>query len=104
MLSFDQSRRAKLLSERFAIGTDASAAWGNGKTAHEDKNAKILFFGHTKGIFGGFDLDGATLSSDESGNTKLYGKSITVSEIVESGETPAAAQALIAALSAVSKP
>jgi len=104
ILSLDQSRRAKLLSERFAVGTDASAAWGNGKTAHEDPNARILFFGHTKGIFGGFGLDGATLSRDESGDKALYGKSVSNSEIVASSDTPAVAQALIAKLSAVAKP
>ena len=48
ILSLDKERRAKLLSDRFTIGSDASAAWGNGKSAHEDPNAKILFFGHTK--------------------------------------------------------
>jgi len=104
MLSFDPSRRVKLLSERFAVGTDASAAWGNGKTSHEDPNAKILFFGRTKGIFSGFGLDGATLSLDESGTKALYGKSETNSEIVGSGDTPTAAQPLIAKLSAVTHP
>lgn len=104
VLSLDPSKRAKLLSERFAIGTDASAAWGNGKTAHEDNNAKILFFGHTKGMFGGFGLDGATLSRDESGNKALYGNSAGNGEIVDGGATPAAAQPLIAKLSAVTKP
>ena len=104
ILSLDPSKRAKLLSERFAVGTDASAAWGNGKTAHEDPNAKILFFGHTKGMFGGFGLDGATLLRDESGDKALYSKSVSNSEIVASSDTPAAAQALIAKLSAVAKP
>jgi len=104
VLSLDPSKRAKLLSERFAIGTDASAAWGNGKTAHEDNNAKILFFGHTKGMFGGFGLDGATLSRDESGDKALYGNSASNGEIVNSGDTPAAAQPLIAKLSAATKP
>jgi len=103
ILSFDPSRRPKLLSDRFAVGTDASAAWGNGKTAHEDENAKILFFGHTKGIFGGFGLDGTTLLRDESGTKALYGKSVANSEIMESGVTPAAAQPLITKLSVVAK-
>src|ERR1700757_3478045 len=66
ILSLDKEQRSKLLSDRFTIGSDASAAWGNGKSAHEDPNAKILFFGHTKGAFAGFGLDGATLKSDES--------------------------------------
>jgi len=99
ILSMDKGRRSKLLSDRFAIGSDASAAWGNGKSAHDDPNAKILFFGHTSGIFGGFGLDGATLKPDESGNRALYGKAMINTEIVGSGvEAPASAQPLIATL------
>jgi lipid-binding SYLF domain-containing protein len=99
ILSRDKERRSKLLSDRFTIGSDASAAWGNGKSAHDDPNAKILFFGHTKGVFAGFGLDGATLKPDESGNKALYGKTITNHEIVEGGvETPTVAQPLIAKL------
>jgi lipid-binding SYLF domain-containing protein len=95
ILSLDKGRRAKLLRERFTIGSDASAAWGNGKSAHEDPTAKILFFGHTKGAFAGFGLDGATLKPDESGNKALYGKTLSNSQIVEGAETPAVAQSFI---------
>jgi SH3 domain-containing YSC84-like protein 1 len=99
ILSLDKDRRSKLLSDRFTIGSDASAAWGNGKSAHEDPNARILFYGQTKGAFAGFGLDGATLKPDESANKVLYGKALTNSQIVEDGtKTPAAAQALIAKL------
>jgi lipid-binding SYLF domain-containing protein len=99
ILSLDKERRTKLLSDRFTVGSDASAAWGNGKSAHEDPNAKILFFGHTKGVFAGFGLDGATLKPDESGNKALYGKPSTNGEIVDGGTTaPAVAQPFIAKL------
>jgi SH3 domain-containing YSC84-like protein 1 len=99
VLSLDKERRSKLLSDRFAIGSDASAAWGNGKTAHDDPNAKIVFYGHTKGAFAGFGLDGATLKPDESSNKALYGKALSNHEIVEGGtQTPAVAQPLIAKL------
>jgi SH3 domain-containing YSC84-like protein 1 len=98
ILSMDKERRSKLLSERFTIGSDASAAWGNGKSAHEDPNAKILFFGHTKGAFAGFGLDGATLKPDESGNKALYGKTVSNSQIVEGAETPAVAKSFVAKL------
>src|SRR6202050_3189214 len=54
VLSLDKSRRSKLLSERFAVGSDASAAWGNGKSAHEDPSAQIIFYGHTKGAVAGY--------------------------------------------------
>ena len=96
VLSLDKGRRSKLLSDRFTIGSDASAAWGNGKSAHDDPDAKILFYGHTKGAFAGFGLDGATLKPDESGNKGLYGKTTSNREIVEGGtQTPAVAQPFI---------
>lgn len=99
ILSLDKERRAKLLSDRFTIGSDASASWGNGKSAHDDPNAKILFYGHTKGVFAGFGLDGATLKPDESAIKALYGKASPNSEIVEGGtETPEVAKPLIAGL------
>jgi lipid-binding SYLF domain-containing protein len=102
ILSLDKERRSKVLSDRFAIGSDASAAWGNGKLAHGDPNAKILFFGHTTGAFVGFDLDGATLKPDDSGNKALYGKPMKNSEIVKGGAaTPAAAQPLVSKLTSL---
>ena len=101
VLSLDKERRSKLLSDRFTIGSDASAAWGNGKSAHGDPNAKILFFGRTKGAFAGFDLDGTTLKPDDSGNKALYGKSIKNSEVVEGATTPTVAQPLISKLASL---
>ena len=98
MLSMDKTKRSKLLSDRFTIGSDASAAWGNGKSAHEDPDAKIVFYGNTKGAFAGFGLDGATLKPDESGNKALYGKATSNSDIVAEAQTPAAAQPLISKL------
>jgi lipid-binding SYLF domain-containing protein len=102
VLFLDAGIRQKLLSGRFAVGTDASAAWGNGKSAHEDPNAKVVFFGHTKGIRAGFGLDGASFSVDDSSNKSLYGKSVTNRDVVEGwAEIPAAAQPLTVTLSSV---
>jgi len=99
ILSLDRNQRTKLLSDRFAIGSDASAAWGNGKSAHDDPNAKILFYGVTKGAFAGFGLDGATLKPDESGTQALYGKKVANSEVVDGGTSaPDAARPFIAQL------
>jgi len=103
ILSMDRNRRSKLLSDRFAIGEDASAAWGNGKSAHDDPNAKILFYGQTKGVFAGFDLDGATLKPDESADSALYGRKLSNNEIVEGGtQTPAVAQMFVGSLAQAS--
>jgi SH3 domain-containing YSC84-like protein 1 len=100
ILSLDKSRRSKLLSERFTIGTDAAAAWGNGNAAHEDPNVQILFFGHTKGAFAGFGLDGSTIKADESGNKALYGKAITNTDVVNgSTDLPAIARPFVDRLS-----
>jgi SH3 domain-containing YSC84-like protein 1 len=103
ILSLDPARRSKLVSDRFTIGSDASAAWGNGKSAHDDPNAKVVFYGRTKGAFVGFDLDGAALKPDESGIKSLYGKSLSNREVVDGGaETPAVAKAFTAKLAQAS--
>jgi lipid-binding SYLF domain-containing protein len=98
ILSMDKSLRSKLLSDRFAIGSDASAAWGNGASAHGDPNAKIRFYGHTKGAFAGFDLDGATLKPDDSGNKALYGKTLSNGEIVAGVTAPSSTQTFVATI------
>jgi SH3 domain-containing YSC84-like protein 1 len=95
ILSRDKDLRSKLLSDRFAIGSDASAAWGNGASAHGDSNSKILFFGHTKGAFAGFDLDGATLKPDDSGNKALYGKTLSQGEIIAGATAPSSARTFV---------
>ena len=96
IVSMDKDLRSKLLSDRFDIGADASAAWGNGKSAHDDPNAKVRFYGLTKGAFAGFGLDGATLKADESGNKALYGKTVSGREIVDGdAAAPGVAQPFI---------
>src|SRR5579862_652295 len=102
ILSMDQGLRSKLLSDRFAIGSDASAAWGNGASAHADPNSKLLLYGRTKGAFAGFDLDGATLKPDDSGNKALYGKTLSNGEIVAGATAPSSAQALVATIAQAS--
>jgi len=105
ILSLDKKNRSKLLSGRFTIGLDASVAWGNGKSSHGDPNARILLFGHTKGSFAGFDLNGAILKPDETSNKALYGKPIKNGEIVEGGAaTPAVAQRFVSKLTSLLHP
>ena len=102
ILSMDKDLRSKLLSDRFAIGSDASAAWGNGASAHGDPNAKIRLYGHTKGAFAGFDLDGASLKPDDSGNKALYGKTLSNGEIVAGATAPSSAQTFVATIAQAS--
>jgi len=102
ILSTDKNMRSRLLSDRFSIGSDASAAWGNGASAHGDPNSKILFYGQTKGAFAGFDLDGASLKPDDSGNKALYGKTLSNGEIIAGATAPSSAQAFVATIAQAS--
>src|SRR5580658_4006058 len=102
ILSMDKDLRSELLSDRFAIGSDASAAWGNGASAHGDPNAKIRLYGRTKGAFAGFDLDGATLKPDDSGNKALYGKTLSNGEIVAGATAPSSTQTFVASIAQAS--
>ena len=102
ILSTDKNMRSKLLSDRFAIGSDASAAWGNGASAHGDPNSKMLLYGQTKGAFAGFDLDGATLKADDSGNKALYGKTLSNGEIIAGASAPSSTQTFVATIAQAS--
>jgi len=101
MLSMDDNLRRSLLSNRFTIGRDASAEWGNGKSKLVDPNSKVLFFGAAKNAFLEFDLDRAVLRPDDSGNKALYGRAMPNSEIIAGGGVgPKAAQVFVNKLNA----
>jgi lipid-binding SYLF domain-containing protein len=101
MLSMDSNSRQSLLSGRFTVGRDASAIWGNSKSKDGDPDSKVLFFGRAKNALVEFDLDGATLKPDDSGNTALYGRAMPYSQIVDGRVvTPKAAQAFVNKLNA----
>jgi lipid-binding SYLF domain-containing protein len=86
-----------LLSDKFTIGGDASAAAGpigREATAQTDAmmNAEILSYSRSRGLFAGISLEGATLRPDEETNRELYGRDATNREILTGDfKTPAAA-------------
>jgi lipid-binding SYLF domain-containing protein len=94
----------KLLSSKFTIGGDASAAAGPvGRTSSAETDAQlraeILTYSRTRGLFAGVSLQGATLRPDDDANKDMYGKKMSNQEIVVgSAKEPAAASGLIAAL------
>lgn len=94
-----------LLSSKVKLGADASAAAGpKGRTAEGATdvvmNAEILSYSRNKGLFAGISLEGSTLRSDGSANTKLYGKKLTAREIIVEHKVavPACARQLVALL------
>lgn len=77
----------RLLSNRFTLGADASVAAGPlGRTAAAQTDAmmtaEILSWSRSRGIFAGVALGGATLRGDEDANRDLYGKKLTLRDIV----------------------
>lgn len=101
MLVMDQKGAQKLLSSKFKIGADASAAAGPiGRTAAASTdwklNSEILTYARTKGLFAGIDLNGAEVKQDDQTTKDLYGSVIPFTQIL-SGQTrtPAAARQFI---------
>lgn len=88
-----------LLSDKFTIGGDASAAagpLGRDASAQTDAklNAEMLSYSRSRGIFAGVSLEGATLRPDEDANKELYGRNTTNREILTGDiKTPASAEA-----------
>lgn len=87
-----------LLSDKFTIGGEATAAAGpigRDTTAQTDAmlNAEMLSYSRSRGLFAGISLEGATLRPDEETNRELYGHNATNREILTGDfKTPAVAE------------
>lgn len=94
----------QLLSSKFELGGDASAAAGPvGRHASADTNWKleteILTYSRAKGLFAGLTLNGAAIRRDDSSMDAFYGKEVT-NHAVLTGQvaTPASAQPFLNAV------
>jgi SH3 domain-containing YSC84-like protein 1 len=81
-----------LLSDRFKIGVDATAAAGpvgrdTSAATDLEMRAEILTYSRSRGVFAGVSLDGAVVEPDRSGDRALYGKYVDRDAIL-SGEVP----------------
>ena len=77
----------KLLSDKFRIGGDASAAAGPvGRSAAAgtdiELHAEILTYSRSRGAFAGISLSGAVVQPDETGNQALYGSAANKENIL----------------------
>jgi lipid-binding SYLF domain-containing protein len=90
-----------LLSDKFTIGADATAAAGPvGRHASADTdlklNAEILTYSRSKGAFVGISLDGAVVQADRSGDQAMYGADTERNRILDGAvRVPRAALPLI---------
>jgi len=96
MLVMNQSAINKLLSSKFTIGGDASAAAGPvGRTSSAatdaQLHAEILTYSRARGLFAGVSLEGATLRPDDDANRDMYVKKMSNRDIVLGAVQPSAA-------------
>jgi len=76
-----------LLSSKFKLGADASAAAGPvGRDAAAGTDiklrAEVLTYSRARGLFAGIDLNGASLTQDKDETRLLYGSFVPFSEIL----------------------
>jgi len=104
LLVMNERGMNKLLSSKFTVGADASAAAGPvGRTASAQTDAlvaaEILSWSRSRGAFAGVSLEGATLRNDLDENESLYGKKLTNKEVIlNDTATPAKAKGFISTL------
>ena len=82
-----------LLSSKFKLGAEASAAAGPvGRDAGADTDwkmkAEVLTYSRARGIFAGIDLNGTVVTQDKDETRVLYGKFIPFSEILSGKVEP----------------
>jgi lipid-binding SYLF domain-containing protein len=93
-----------LLTSKFKVGGDASAAAGPvGRHASADTDwkmdAEILTYSRAKGVFAGLSLDGAAVHEDKDSMTAVYGAGVTERQILTGGvPPPASAHSFLAAV------
>jgi SH3 domain-containing YSC84-like protein 1 len=81
-----------LLSSKFKLGADASAAAGPvGRDAGADTDwkmkAEVLTYSRARGIFAGIDLSGSSLTQDKDETTVLYGNFVPFPDLL-TGKVP----------------
>lgn len=99
----------KLLSDKFKIGGDATAAAGPvgrnaGASTDIELHAEILTWSRSRGLFAGISLDGAVFEPDEDGDIAMYGSGVTREDILNGKVTaPQEAQDLLKEITTYAK-
>jgi lipid-binding SYLF domain-containing protein len=93
LVVMNQQGMEHLLSSKFKIGGDASAAAGPiGRDAAADTDwkmkAEILTYSRARGLFAGIDLSGSVVSQDKDETHLLYGKFVPFQDILSGKVRP----------------
>jgi SH3 domain-containing YSC84-like protein 1 len=97
LVVMNQHGMDELLSSKFKIGADASAAAGPvGRDAGADTDWKmkseILTYSRARGVFAGVDLAGSAITQDKDETRLLYGKFVPFGEILDGKVHPTAGE------------
>jgi lipid-binding SYLF domain-containing protein len=100
MLVMNEKGRDRLLSTRFTLGGEASAAAGPvGRTTQAETDAaltaEILTWSRSRGLFAGISLKGSTLREDQEWIEQMYGKKLRNKDIVNGSMAPPASAATL---------
>jgi lipid-binding SYLF domain-containing protein len=87
MLIMNENGMRNLLSSKFKIGADASAAAGpvgRHVAAGTDwkMRSQVLTYSRSRGVFAGVTLNGVAVQQDKDGTTLLYGRMVPFGEIL----------------------
>ena len=93
LLVMNQEGVSKLLTDKFKIGVDASAAAGpvgRNTQASTDilMHAQILSWSRARGLFAGISLDGMVVKPDPDDNQVLYGRPIEARDVLLTPSVP----------------
>lgn len=93
MLVMNQKGMDALLSSKFKVGADASAAAGPvGREAAADTDwklkAEVLSYSRARGVFAGIDLSGSKIAQDRDETHILYGKMIPFATVLSGKVSP----------------
>ncbi len=88
MVVMNEQGMQHLLSSKFKLGADASAAAGPvGRDAAADTDwkmkAEVLTYSRARGVFAGIDLNGSAITQDKDETRLLYGTFVPFQEILD---------------------
>jgi SH3 domain-containing YSC84-like protein 1 len=96
MIVTNENGMQHLLSSKFKLGADASAAAGPvGRDAGADTDwkmkAEVLTYSRARGVFAGVDLNGSSITQDKDETRTLYGRFVPFADILSGKIQPVAA-------------
>jgi lipid-binding SYLF domain-containing protein len=96
-LFMNEKGMESLLSSKFTLGGDASAAAGPvGRQAGAETDvlmsAQVLSYSRSKGVFAGLELKGTVVSQDKEHMEGVYGKGVTAREVLKENKVKAPAE------------